>query len=663
MDNNNEIKNAKGILEMIKKLKKTKVIVIVSSVIAGFLLLVGVFYVIIRILTSLASLHSLERAGANRLSGDTDYEKQIIERDLYLNFTEYFDLTNEKQTENHEKYFDALYDAYQLYKSGVNPLNWWDDVVSFFKNLFVRSYRRKLAPLYPEDSSTKMYNVQIDTTLITATLYNNRFQSEMYDNDEFDAQYSYFVEQFGKGYDLHTGSYRDFVENNYLYDSKQSVDSKYHMSATKKAIEGIEVLSKYQIKRIETYLTIQPSFVGIYTDTTRHIELVLQLDNSFINAGCVKYLGDSYGNVMGPDQYYNRSIQHNGGYQWQCDPEADAGCRYCREHFNLSIYDDDLYCYDNELTDTSDGALPFHCKETDVIKYSKGDIGMDAPLQYELACEDYNEYLLGNLPTDKDVKMFCGVDAETGMDNCYCNRFIESYYHQYVDDNDVDEKRRDIGQIVFETYSLYDYYENSTNIHNVCSNAEINTTSYRDLSCEGTRKTKYHNNDYYEEYVPKPEIDYDYIEDLLEGVLTDSSFNEEIVKKLIAAAMEKVGLPYVWGGNFCTGSACSVGGDCSGLIYSILNQAGINIGRTNAQGYYEHFKNSKVNLSDIQPGDLLFWSDKDSSDGKYIDHTGIYIGDGKIIDASSGNGKVVERELWGTSPNSTYPLVGAARPY
>ena len=45
-----------------------------------------------------------------------------------------------------------------------------------------------------------MYGVEIDTTLITATLYNSRYQSEMTRNDEFDKEYSYFVEE-GKGYD------------------------------------------------------------------------------------------------------------------------------------------------------------------------------------------------------------------------------------------------------------------------------------------------------------------------------------------------------------------------------------------------------------------------------------------------------------------------------
>lgn len=482
--NNNEENNSKinGIIKMLKNLKKAKIISIIAIGFA-FVLFIAVFiYVVLKVFASLATLNSVERAGAERFKGETDYEKKVIERDEFLNFTQYFDTKDEKLKENNDKYFDALYDAYEFYKEEENGMTIWEKIGSFFRKLF-RSKRSQKAPLYPDKSDTKMYGVEIDTTLITATLYNSRYQSEMTRNDEFDKEYSYFVED-GKGYDLHTGSYRDFVENNFLYDSKQSLDSKYHLSQTKKAIEGIEVLSKYQIKRIETYLTIHPEFVGTYTDTTRHIEI--NIVDAQMEGECIARVGN-YGSVLGPNDYYNRVIQE-AGYFWNCDPKKDSICKMCMDTYDLNIYDDDLYCFDNELTEDASGK--YGCSETAAIKYSKGDIGMDAELQYELDCEGYNEYLLGNLPTDKDVEMFCGKDEESGKDNCYCDRFIESYYHQYVDKNDVKQKRRDISQIVFETYSLYSYYENATMIYNVCSDKDVDIISYRDLSCEGKRKSK-----------------------------------------------------------------------------------------------------------------------------------------------------------------------------
>lgn len=650
--NNNEENNSKinGIIKMLKNLKKAKIISIIAIGFA-FVLFIAVFiYVVLKVFASLATLNSVERAGAERLKGETDYERKIIERDEFLNFTQYFDSKDEKLKENNDKYFDALYDAYEFYKEEENGMTIWDKIGSFFRKLF-RSKRSQKAPLYPDKSDTKMYGVEIDTTLITATLYNSRYQSEMTRNDEFDKEYSYFVED-GKGYDLHTGSYRDFVENNFLYDSKQSLDSKYHLSQTKKAIEGIEVLSKYQIKRIETYLTIHPEFVGTYTDTTRHIEI--NIVDAQMEGECIARVGN-YGSVLGPNDYYNRVIQE-AGYFWNCDPKKDSICKMCMDTYDLNIYDDDLYCFDNELTEDASGK--YGCSETAAIKYSKGDIGMDAELQYELDCEGYNEYLLGNLPTDKDVEMFCGKDEESGKDNCYCDRFIESYYHQYVDKNDVKQKRRDISQIVFETYSLYSYYENATMIYNVCSDKDVDIISYRDLSCEGKRKSKYKNNiyDVTIDYDTNPEVDEDRIKELIQGALTDSKFNAEIAQKIIAAAMSKLGYPYIWGKSFDGKS----GGDCSGLVYYVLNQAGINIGRTSANGYYNHFKNNQVPRSEMQPGDLIFWHKNGGRPDRYVHHVGIYIGDGKIIDASSNAGKIVERKIF---EGQTYQVVGVSRPY
>lgn len=650
--NNNEENNSKinGIIKMLKNLKKAKIISIIAIGFA-FVLFIAVFiYVVLKVFASLATLNSVERAGAERFKGETDYEKKVIERDEFLNFTQYFDTKDEKLKENNDKYFDALYDAYEFYKEEENGMTIWEKIGSFFRKLF-RSKRSQKAPLYPDKSDTKMYGVEIDTTLITATLYNSRYQSEMTRNDEFDKEYSYFVED-GKGYDLHTGSYRDFVENNFLYDSKQSLDSKYHLSQTKKAIEGIEVLSKYQIKRIETYLTIHPEFVGTYTDTTRHIEI--NIVDAQMEGECIARVGN-YGSVLGPNDYYNRVIQE-AGYFWNCDPKKDSICKMCMDTYDLNIYDDDLYCFDNELTEDASGK--YGCSETAAIKYSKGDIGMDAELQYELDCEGYNEYLLGNLPTDKDVEMFCGKDEESGKDNCYCDRFIESYYHQYVDKNDVKQKRRDISQIVFETYSLYSYYENATMIYNVCSDKGVDIVSYRDLSCEGKRKSKYKNNiyDVIIDYDTNPEVDENYIKELIQGALTDSKFNAEIAQKIIAAAMSKLGYPYIWGKSFDGNS----GGDCSGLVYYVLNQAGINIGRTSANGYYNHFKNNQVPRSEMQPGDLIFWHKNGGRPDRYVHHVGIYIGDGKIIDASSNAGKIVERKIF---EGQTYQVVGVSRPY
>lgn len=676
MGNNNE-NNSKvnGIIKSIKNLKKAKIISIIAIGFA-FILFIAVFmYVILKIFASLASLNSVERAGAERFKGETDYEQKVIERDEFLNFTQYFDTKDEKLKENNDKYFDSLYDAYEFYKADEqDKKNFWQKVSSFFRKFLNPEKRKKEAPLYPDNDKTKMYGVEIDTTLITATLYNSRYQSEMTRNDEFEKEFSYFVNPgegaggAGKqGYDLHTGSYRDFIENNFLYDSKQSLDSKYHLSQTKKAIEGIEVLAKYQIKRIETYLTIHPEYVGTYTDTTRHIEI--NIVDVGMEGQCISRVGN-YGMVLGPTEYYNRVIQTEG-YYWNCDPNKDSICKQCMETYDLSSYDDDLYCFDNELTDPSDAQGIYGCKETNAIKYSKplsgpGDIGLD-DLSYELDCEAYNEYLLGNLPTDDDVEMFCGKDEETGKDNCYCDRFIESYYHQYVNREDVDQKRRDISQIVFETYSLYSYYENSTMIYNVCSDKGVDIVSYRDLSCEGKRKYRYLGDIPYEPEIYEPIIDTEKVDEPVKVEVCGTQ--QELMNRIAQTALDLYNnhaREFTYTTNNTTRANTyngiktngRFGTDCNGFVGYTINRAlgyGSDVASSSDKSTFTFFghgsglgdswssrtdKFTKVAsglslqaaLESAPVGSLISNYD---SDGHHIQ---VYVGNGQIVDMANKDG-------------------------
>ncbi len=80
--------------------------------------------------------------------------------------------------------------------------------------------------------------------------------------------------------------------------------------------------------------------------------------------------------------------------------------------------------------------------------------------------------------------------------------------------------------------------------------------------------------------------------------------------------------------------------DCSGLVYHVLNECGIATGRKDCAGYAQNADWSKIeSLGDIKAGDILFFY---GEDGK-IQHAGIYVGDGMMIDASSSYGKVVKR--------------------
>lgn len=95
---------------------------------------------------------------------------------------------------------------------------------------------------------------------------------------------------------------------------------------------------------------------------------------------------------------------------------------------------------------------------------------------------------------------------------------------------------------------------------------------------------------------------------------------------IVNAAKNYIGTPYVWGGE----SMSEGGFDCSGFVYNTLKDAGYDVGRTTAQGYRNY--GSKVNTSNMQPGDLVFFG----KNGKAT-HIGIYIGNGQMVHSSGGS--------------------------
>lgn len=70
---------------------------------------------------------------------------------------------------------------------------------------------------------------------------------------------------------------------------------------------------------------------------------------------------------------------------------------------------------------------------------------------------------------------------------------------------------------------------------------------------------------------------------------------------VVAAAQKYLGRPYKWAGNFENGG----GGDCSGLVYRALNDAGISSPRKTSWGY-RAWNQVRV-VKDPAPGDLVWW--------------------------------------------------------
>lgn len=91
-------------------------------------------------------------------------------------------------------------------------------------------------------------------------------------------------------------------------------------------------------------------------------------------------------------------------------------------------------------------------------------------------------------------------------------------------------------------------------------------------------------------------------------------------------ALQYVGYSYVYGG-----ARPSTGFDCSGLVQYVCAQYGYSINRTAS----DQLKNGvSVSMSELAPGDLVFFKKPGSTTSKPVTHVGMYIGDGKFVHAS-----------------------------
>lgn len=98
------------------------------------------------------------------------------------------------------------------------------------------------------------------------------------------------------------------------------------------------------------------------------------------------------------------------------------------------------------------------------------------------------------------------------------------------------------------------------------------------------------------------------------------------------------------GKRYSLGSTGPNAFDCSGLVYYCLREAGSNRRRLSADGYSHVDEWEKItSMHDLEIGDLLFYHIDSRT---RIGHVGIYVGGGKMIDASFSGGKVVKRSIW-----------------
>lgn len=115
-----------------------------------------------------------------------------------------------------------------------------------------------------------------------------------------------------------------------------------------------------------------------------------------------------------------------------------------------------------------------------------------------------------------------------------------------------------------------------------------------------------------------------------ETTTSDSASTSGTRQSVVNFALQFVGNPYVYGGTSLTN-----GTDCSGFTQSVLANFGISIPRTAGA---QSTGGRAVSLSNIQPGDLLFYS----GSGDYgIGHVSMYIGNGQVVHASNSRTGII----------------------
>ncbi|WP_310605315.1 C40 family peptidase [Anaerosporobacter sp.] len=105
---------------------------------------------------------------------------------------------------------------------------------------------------------------------------------------------------------------------------------------------------------------------------------------------------------------------------------------------------------------------------------------------------------------------------------------------------------------------------------------------------------------------------------------SNSSTSASLGQQVVNYALQFKGNRYVYGGTSLTN-----GTDCSGFVMSVYKNFGFSLPRTSSE---QGVTGKKIaSISQAQPGDLI----------AYYGHIGIYIGDGKLIHASSPESGII----------------------
>jgi hypothetical protein len=143
-------------------------------------------------------------------------------------------------------------------------------------------------------------------------------------------------------------------------------------------------------------------------------------------------------------------------------------------------------------------------------------------------------------------------------------------------------------------------------------------------------------------------------------------------RKILQTAVNLIGFPYVWGGTSPSaqtlfGVTSRGGFDCSGYVWRVFKLqryaggealAGTIRGRTTAQMAGEVRRARRIAFANLEPGDVMFFAKGGRrAAAAAVDHAGIYLGNGWMINSSRFGvalapvvGWYAERFAWGRRP-------------
>ncbi|WP_373261995.1 C40 family peptidase [Hungatella hathewayi] len=130
------------------------------------------------------------------------------------------------------------------------------------------------------------------------------------------------------------------------------------------------------------------------------------------------------------------------------------------------------------------------------------------------------------------------------------------------------------------------------------------------------------------------------IQEMMEEELSD----DECINTAIHFALSKLAYPY---SQSCRNSGSAF--DCSSLVYYSYLEAGVDIsndGLYTAAEIAKRYSDQQVSIDEIEPGDIIFYSNSKNGRYKNIGHMALYAGQGTQVEASISKKKVVHRPTY-----------------